>query len=105
MELYNSLKLHEPIPKKYPHSLSTLFNSNYPLVIQNPLDGVSYNVSKIQSNSIKFEKFLINIFLKIFLGASPQQLCANGRSEDLEAILQIIETSTKVYHKSKYIAV
>ena len=97
MELYNSLKLHEPIPKTYPHSLSTLFNSNYPLVIQNPLDGVSYNVSKIQSNNLK--NFLLVFFQKIFLGSSPQQLCANGRSEDLEAILQVIETSTKVYYK------
>lgn len=62
------------LPQKYPSHLSTEINSQSPIKIFNKLDNSIY---------------------KIFLGSSPKSLCADGRSDDLDAILNVIKHAQK----------
>ena len=59
---------------RYPKDLSTDINEKHPIRIFNQLDGWIY---------------------KVFLGSSPRPLCADGRTDDLTAILSVIKNAEK----------
>ena len=59
---------------RYPKDLSTDINEKHPIRIFNQLDGWIY---------------------KVFLGSSPRTLCADGRTDDLTAILSVIKNAEK----------
>ena len=75
--LYWNLHGIKSIPKKYPSEWFTSININSPLRIYNNFDNTLYD---------------------IFIAASPKSLTANGRTDDLTAILQIIDKAEKFVH-------
>ena len=38
---------------------------------------------------------MTDIFFKVFIGASPPTLCADGRTDDLKAILHVINAASE----------
>ena len=62
----------------YPTDWATSINMNTPLTVFNNYDSTFYN---------------------IFIGASPRSMVAHGRSDDLDAIIHVIETAEKVLLK------
>lgn len=73
-DLYWSIDGLKNLPKKYPRGLESKINLKHPLRILNSHDGTIYNV---------------------FLGSSPLTLCADGRTDDLSAILHVINSATE----------
>jgi phospholipase D3/4 len=59
---------------RFPKHLSTNYNAKTPLKIYNPSDETVY---------------------KVYLGSSPHRLCADGRTDDLTAILSLIDSAEK----------
>ena len=62
------------LPKAYDSKLSTTINSSHPLKVFNVKDNTMY---------------------KVFIGSSPKSLSADGRTDDLEAILHVIKSAQK----------
>jgi len=67
------------LPQIFPTELTTQFNFRKPLRILNQLDGTTY---------------------KVVIGSSPKGLCTEGRSDDLSAILHVIDSAKKFIHIS-----
>ena len=54
--------------------MSTNYNAKTPLKVYNPSDETVY---------------------KVYLGSSPRRLCADGRTDDLTAIISLIDSAEK----------
>ena len=65
----------------YPTDWATSINMNTPLTVFNNYDSTFYNV---------------------FIGASPRSMVAHGRSDDLDAIIHVIENAEKVFTFKSY---
>lgn len=67
-----------------------------PLKIYNPSDETLYKVC-VEKMFVFFKiDFAFSVdFFKVYLGSSPRRLCANGRTDDLTAITNIIDNAEK----------
>ena len=73
-DLYWSIDGLKKLPEKYTDSLATKINMENPTLILNQKDFTVY---------------------KVFIGSAPNSLSANGRTDDLSAILKLIDEAEK----------
>jgi len=75
----NSTSSRSKLPQIFPAELTTQFDLKNPFRIFNQLDGTTY---------------------RVVIGSSPKRLCTEGRSDDLSAILHVIDSAKKFIHIS-----
>ena len=100
-ELYRSIDGVKKLPRKYSRHYKTWINDANPLSVYNTKDDTIYKVSlKMSYIYVYYFYFLFcfKIVIQVFIASSPRTLCGEGRTDDLQAILHVINSAREYIH-------
>ena len=100
-ELYRSIDGVKKLPRKYSRHYKTWINDANPLSVYNIKDDTIYKVSlKMSYIYVYYFYFLFcfKIVIQVFIASSPRTLCGEGRTDDLQAILHVINSAREYIH-------
>ena len=100
-DLYRSIDGVKKLPRKYSRQFKTWINDANPLSVYNTKDDTIYKVSlKMSYIYVYYFYFLFcfKIVIQVFIASSPRTLCGEGRTDDLQAILHVINSAREYIH-------
>ena len=98
-ELYRSIDGVKKLPRKYSRHYKTWINDANPVSVYNTKDDTIYKVLlKMSYIIISYFLFCFKFIIQVFIASSPRTLCGEGRTDDLQAILHVINSAREYIH-------